>query len=217
MYIATVVHVVFATVALVAGAMALGARKGSTAHKRRGLVFVICMIVMALPALVLSWLAGKPFDALSSVMCVYMVMTGMLSFRTIDPGHMAALMALAVICIVGYLGVELYALVTSLRTTDAPPGMGYVFTTILVLALRGDISLIPGKKPAKPILRHLWRMNFGLLIATGSFFGARPHLFPEWMQASGLLLLLTFIPILVMIYYFATSRLPASWKPSFFK
>jgi len=40
------------------------------------------------------------------------------------------------------------------------------------------------------VVRHLWRMCFGLFIATGSFFIGQPQVFPAFIRRTNLL----FIP-----------------------
>ena len=192
--VALYVHVVFAGIGLITGAVALTLTKGSPFHRKSGYVFAVTMIIMAVPALVLSYMAGKPFDVLSSLVTFYMVLTGLFSFRSISKMSSLALVGVAGLCLAGYLTVEFRALVFDVRATDAPPGAGYIFATVLALAIWGDFKRLYSSESAshrKKKIRHLWRMNFALLIATGSFFGARPHLFPEWMQSSGALVLMS--------------------------
>ncbi|MGI9325516.1 MAG: hypothetical protein ACR2PZ_09880 [Pseudomonadales bacterium] len=198
----TYIHVGAATLALVAGAVALCARKGAKAHKQSGYVFVASMIVMAIPAGLVSYTTGKPFDVLSSILTCYMVLTGLLAFRMSAKRASIALMSLAGLCISGYVAVEIGTIVTDVRDTDAPVGAGYVFATILGLALWGDFrGLSQSLSPQQVRIRHLWRMSFGLFMATGNLFGVRPHLFPDWMQDSGVLVLLAIAPLLVMVYW----------------
>jgi hypothetical protein len=44
-------------------------------------------------------------------------------------------------------------------------------------------------------------MCFALFIASGSLFLARQQLFPAWMRKTGSLVLLTFLPLMVMMYW----------------
>lgn len=195
-------HVLGGAVALAGGAGALLARKGSLWHVRAGVLFVAGMVVLGVPGTVLSWVTEKPFDVLSGLLACYMAVSALLAFRPVPAWGRGALMALGAGCLVGYLGVEGYALMTGIRATDAPPGMGYVFAAILAAALYGDVRAHrQARSRQQTLLRHLWRMNFGLFMATASFFGARPHLFPDWMQAYGVLALLTFLPLLAMAYW----------------
>lgn len=212
MDVITLVHVAGGVVGLITGAVALGVQKGAALHVRVGWVFVVAMLIMAIPGGVVSLLADKPFDALSSLMTFYLIISGWSTFKDHAGRYRLLMMGVAALCIVGYLGLELRTLLFDIRGTDAPVGAGYVFATVLSLALWGDFriwrqpSVLVGKQR---VIRHMWRMNFGLFIATGSFFGARPHLFPEWMQVYGLLLLLTVAPLLVMAFWRFRLRAPA--------
>ncbi len=196
------IHVSAGAIGLIAGAAALVLGKGSAGHKQAGYIFVTAMIVMAIPGGIISYTGGKTFDALSSLLTCYMVLTGWIAFKPTTKPVLVGLMCMAGVCFAGYLSLELYALIANVRATDAPAGAGYIFATVLALALLGDYKRLRRPYPHRQAkIRHLWRMNFGLLVATVSFFGARPHLFPSWAQASGLLLLLAFAPILVMAYW----------------
>ena len=201
------VHIAGGLVAILAGTAAAGFKKGTTRHKYAGYLFILAMTIMAVPAGWISYLDSKPFDVLSSVLTIYMIITGLLAFRASTGCASLALMCLAMLCIAGYLWLELATQITGNRATDAPLGAGYVFATILVLALWGDLTtrrrLLSKQKLSrqKLVVRHLWRMNTGFFMATFNLFGVRPHLFPEWMQSSGLLMLLAFAPLLLMAFW----------------
>ncbi len=53
-----------------------------------------------------------------------------------------------------------------------PAGMNFFMGTVMLLAGAGDIRMLlgGGVAGAKRVVRHLWRMCFGLFIAAGSFF-----------------------------------------------
>ena len=203
-------HVGGGAVAIVAGAVALASKKGRANHKQAGKLFVAGMLIMALPGGVLAALASKPFDVLSSMLACYWVVSGWHAFKSGSRGRDRLLMSGGILCLVGYLGVEAFAIATGIRATDAPPGAGYVFATLLALSIYGDYRAFNQQYTrAQVLVRHLWRMTAALFLATASFFGARPHLFPEWMQSSGVLLLLTFAPLICMAYFRFRPRLIA--------
>ena len=53
---------------------------------------------------------------------------------------------------------------------------------------------------AQRIVRHLWRMCFAMLIATGSFFAGQMQVFPELVRKSSLLgVPVLMIPVLLVI------------------
>jgi hypothetical protein len=68
------------------------------------------------------------------------------------------------------------------------------------MLMRGEVS------GTQRIARHLWRMCFGLFIAASSVFLARQHLFPAFVRKSGVLYLLSFLPLILMIYWLVRIR-----------
>ena len=210
----TLAHITGGAIGLAMGAAALLLRKGSMMHKRCGTVFCLGMVLMASTGGILAYWVEKPFDVLSSLMTIYFVTTAWATFRELPASLATALSGYGAVCLLGYLSVEIYALQTGMRATDAPAGAGYVFATIIGLAIFGDVKTHQGSYDRRRLsVRHMWRMNFALLVATASFFGARPHLFPEWMQTYGILLGLTLAPLIFMAYWrlrLRVSRAPAS-------
>jgi len=79
----------------------------------------------------------------------------------------------------------------------------------------GDLRLIVrnGIAGTQRPARHLWRMCFAFFIASGSVFLARQHLFPVFMRKTGMLILLSVAPLLVMIYWLVRMRLSRSRTP----
>jgi hypothetical protein len=63
------------------------------------------------------------------------------------------------------------------------------------MLVRGGIS------GARRIARHLWRMCFAFFIAAASVFLARQQLFPALLRRTGVLVLLSFLPLLLMIFW----------------
>jgi fatty acid desaturase len=51
------------------------------------------------------------------------------------------------------------------------------------------------------VARHLWRMCFALFIAAASIFLARQQLFPGLLRKTGVLFLLSLLPLLLMIFW----------------
>ena len=125
------VHVAAGGVSLVAGALALGLRKGAIGHRRVGYLFVAAMVVMAVPGGFISYAAEKPFDVLSSVVAIYVVLTGLWAFRPMPASVSVAAAGVALMCMVGYLSIELITLAGGPRGTDAPIGAGFLFATVL--------------------------------------------------------------------------------------
>src|SRR5688500_7814552 len=102
----------------------------------------------------------------------------------------------------GYVGA-LTALGSPETRWKVPAGMMFFMTTILLLAAIGDARMIGagGIQGSRRIARHLWRMCFGLFIASGSFFLGQMKVIPEPVRIVPLLLVLAFAPILLLFYW----------------
>jgi hypothetical protein len=86
------------------------------------------------------------------------------------------------------------------RPRVGPPLIG---GAVLLLAALGDLSALRagGLQGTRRLGRHLWRMCFGLFIATGSFFLGQMKFIPEPVRVVPLLLALAFLPILFLIHW----------------
>jgi cell division protein FtsW (lipid II flippase) len=62
------------------------------------------------------------------------------------------------------------------------------------------------------LARHLWRMCFALFIASMSVFLARQHLFPAILRTTGVLYVLSFSPLLLMIFWLIRIRVANAFK-----
>ena len=86
------------------------------------------------------------------------------------------------------------------RPRVVPP---LVIGTVILLAAIGDLRAIRagGLRGSRRLARHLWRMCFGLFIATGSFFLGQMKFIPEPVRIVPLLLVLGFAPIVFLFYW----------------
>ncbi len=202
-------HIVTAAIGLLSGSGALMLRKGSTRHKQSGRIFVISMLLMAVTAAPLALAAGKILDAGSSALVCYLVLTSWLTFQPKRPGVTYLLIGLGICTLGGYLWSEWARISSGTVRPDVPAGVGFVFAAIIALALVGDLRLHfrDGMSRAAMLGRHLWRMCFALFMASVSFFLSRAHLFPEPVQASGVLYVLALAPLLCMLFWLVRNRL----------
>jgi hypothetical protein len=78
-----------------------------------------------------------------------------------------------------------------------------VIGTVILLASIGDLRAMRagGLRGSRRLARHLWRMCFGLFIATGSFFLGQMRFIPESVRFVPVLLVLAFAPILSLVYW----------------
>jgi hypothetical protein len=62
------------------------------------------------------------------------------------------------------------------------------------------------------ITRHLWRMCYGLFIATGSFFLGQEQVFPTLLRGSIFLTVLALLPFSLMIYWLFRVRFSKAYR-----
>ena len=74
--------------------------------------------------------------------------------------------------------------------------------------VRGDLRMLlhHGIHGTQRIARHLWRMSFALFIAASSIFMARQQIFPAFMRKTGMLMVLSFLPLALMIFWLIRVR-----------
>jgi uncharacterized membrane protein len=170
-----ILHILGGTVGLLAGTFAMAVRKGGRLHRASGNVFTIAMVTLASSALCLAIMKSQRGNIVGSIVTFYMITTAWLAGRRRNIGRSdwaALLVGLGGAAAVITLGVQ------TLHHPDpnAPAGMSFFFGVVLLLAAAGDVRMLAGGGIAgrQRITRHLWRMCFGLFIATGSFFLVRP-------------------------------------------
>ena len=166
------------------------------------------MVVLGLTAAGIGTYENIPSQVFAGLLAAYLVFSAMTTVKPL-PGvgqHFnVALMVLAF----AYAVVSLYGGVTEWldptievvgRPRIVPP---LIAGTVILLAAIGDLRAIRagGLQGSRRLARHLWRMCFGLFIATGSFFLGQMKLIPEQVRYVPLLLVLAFAPILFLVYW----------------
>jgi uncharacterized membrane protein len=200
------IHIIAGLLALVAGAVALYAAKGSWLHRRSGIVFVGAMLVMASLGAYMAALRPDRGSSMAGVLTFYLVSTSLLTVRrTVEQsrGLVIAFMLVAFgVGVFGYsLGFEAPHSANG-KVDGLPPQPMFMFGTVGLLAAMLDARMLWAGhiEGAQRIARHLWRMTFAMWIATTSFFLGQAKLFPQPLRQSGLL----FIPVvlvLVLLFY----------------
>jgi uncharacterized membrane protein len=207
-------HVGTGVVALVAGYVAIAARKGGPWHRRSGLVFVYAMIAMGLTAVGIAVYEGKE-DVAGGALTAYLIFT---AWTTVNPLPGAGrrtdigLMALAFIFAVSGFARAFTALGRpGNQIGGVPAGMMFFLATVVLLAAIGDARLIRagGIRGTRRLARHLWRMCFGLFIASGSFVAQLTRLtfMPGWMRSVPVIVALSAAPLVVLVYWMWRVRL----------
>jgi hypothetical protein len=79
----------------------------------------------------------------------------------------------------------------------------FLFSTVGVLASIGDFRVLRSGplRGARRIVRHLWRMSFGLYIAAMSFFIGQAKVIPKPIRIYPLLAVPPFVVLIVMFYW----------------
>jgi hypothetical protein len=211
-------HIASGTLGMLSGFVAAFLRKGSRRHGLAGNVFVIAMLTLSASGVYLALMKSQPGNILGGALTFYLVATAWMAARRRDPktdildwGALLFVVALAFIEVT--LGLEAAMSPTGLKY-DYPPGPYFFLGTVAVLATVGDIRMLVrrGISGTQRIARHLWRMCFALFIAAGSIFLARQQVFPELLRRTGVLLLLSFLPLILMIFWMVRVRFANAYK-----
>ena len=228
-----VIHICSGILGLLSGIVAVSVGKGSHRHVLAGKVFVASMLTMAVAAVYLAITKHQPNNIGGGILTFYLIGTAWLTARrrhgeTSHFDWVALLIPLA-IGILGWMnGLE------ALRTPGGakygvPAGMHMFMGSVCLFAAAGDVRMLVngGVRGTKRIARHLWRMCFGLFIAAGSFFlgpsnrplrllsamGLGPRLSPA-LFSTGLYLVLTILPLLLLIFWLVRVRFTSAYKSS---
>ena len=203
-----IAHIAGGSLALLAGAVAVAARKGAPLHVRAGTWFFASMLVLGVTATILAQLKGDAGLGMGGILTCYFVATSWVAARRRDgtTGKFeiiacgAALVTAATLAWVGLTAVE----------APTPVGRGPVFALagVCLLAGLGDLNAILRTKltPRQRISRHLWRMCFAFFIATGSFFLGQQDVMPEAVRGTAILFVLAFAPLAVMLFWLVRIR-----------
>lgn len=211
LWLTLVSHFGAALVALAAGTIALAVAKGGRLHKQSGIVFTVMMIATGFLAAAISAYEGK--SIFGGLFVVYLVFT---ATTTVKPLHWAGrrlhvgLMTFALFFAVGsfYQGFVAWQS-PGHKLGVVPAGMFFFLGTVGLLAAVGDVRMILSGALRGPrrLARHLWRMCFGLFIATGSFFFGQAKFIPEPIRITPLLSFLGVVPLLILLYWMWRVRL----------
>jgi uncharacterized membrane protein len=227
-------HVATGLIAIGAGFVAVAVRKGGRWHRRSGIVFVWAMIATGIAITGISLYEGKS-SFTGGITVAYLVFTAFTTVRPL-PGVgrrvSVALMVLAFsLAAEGYVGGFTALGMPGKQLEGAPAPMIFFIATIVLLAAIGDARMIRagGIQGARRLARHLWRMSFGLFIASGSFFLGQMKFIPEPVRIVPLIFAVALSPLVILLYWMWRVRLrqnlrgmmtakpiearPAAWTP----
>jgi hypothetical protein len=226
-----VFHISAGTSGLLSGTAAMVFRKGSPRHVLAGKIFVVSMLTMAVFAVYLAVTRNQPNNIGGGIATFYLVGTAWLTARRRDGetsrfDWIVLLIPLAHGILTWLNGLKVVRSGASSQD-GVPVGMTFFMGSVMLLAAAGDVRMLlgGGVSGAKRIARHLWRMCFGLFIASGSFFlgpsnrplrllssvGLGQHL-PPALFSTGLYLFLTILPLVLLIFWLFRVRFTNAYK-----
>jgi uncharacterized membrane protein len=202
-----VVHIGGGITGLLSGTVAMIYRKGSRGHVIAGKVFVAAMLSMAAGAVCLAVLKHQPSNFGGGILTFYLILTGWLTARRGD-GETGKYDWLAVLIPVT-LGVLTWMNGIKVMRSGAssqdgvPVGMNFFLGSVMLLAAAGDVRMLvrKGLFGVQRMVRHLWRMCFGLFIATGSFFLGQQQVFPASWRGANVWFVPALLPLVLLIYW----------------
>ena len=203
-----ILHITAGIIGILAGTAAMSFRKGSPRHALAGRVFVIAMLTMAASVVYLAVLKQQYNNVGGGILTFYLIGTAWLTAKRRDGEtsiyDWAALVIALAIGVGGWInGLQALHGPTG-EKYGVPGGMHLFMGSVCLLAAAGDVRMLirGGVSGVQRITRHLWRMCFGLFIATGSFFlGQGSKVFPAFVLKSGVLLVPAVLPLLLLIFW----------------
>jgi len=226
-----IVHILGGSLGLVSGTAAMTFRKGSPRHVLAGRVFVASMLIMGLFAVYLAITRHQPSNIGGGFLTVYLIGTAWLTARRRDGetsrfDWVVLVIPLAIGIFLWMNGIKVLRSGASSQG-GVPVGMMFFMGSVCLLAAAGDVRMLVrgGVAGAKRIARHLWRMCFGLFIASGSFFlgpsnrplrllssvGIGKYLSPALFSTT-LYLILTLLPLILLIFWLVRVRFTKAYN-----
>jgi len=226
-----IVHILGGSLGLLSGTAAMTFRKGSPLHVLAGRVFVASMLIMGVFAVYLAITRHQPSNIGGGFLTVYLIGTAWLTARRRDGESnrfdwVVLLIPLAIGIFLWMNGIKVLRSGASSQG-GVPVGMMFFMGSVCLLAAAGDVRMLVsgGVAGAKRIARHLWRMCFGLFIASGSFFlgpsnrplrllssvGVGKYLSPALFSTT-LYLILTLLPLILLIFWLVRVRFANAYR-----
>jgi hypothetical protein len=211
-------HIIAGTLGMLSGFVAVFLLKGSRRHGRAGNVFVVAMMILSASGTYMAIMKHQPGNILGGTLTFYLVTTAWVTARRregapgmFDWGALLVVLALAVVEVT--LGLQAAMSPTGLRY-EYPAGPYFFLGSIAVFATVGDVRMLVrgGIAGTQRLARHLWRMCFALFIAAASIFLARQQIFPAVFRRTGVLWFLSFLPLMLMIFWLIRVRFANAYK-----
>ena len=205
------IHILGGGLGIVSGFVALFARKGSTLHRKSGMLFVCAMVMMAVTGALIAALRGIEGSIIGGLLTGYLVVTALTTVRPRlewTPRLEIALTLLALSIAVSSATMGLGIVTTGKRLDGIPSFPFLMFAVVALFATAGDVKILRagGVTGVRRIRRHLWRMCFALWIAAASFFLGQAKVIPVSMRKPALLALPPLIVLVALLYWLWRTR-----------
>lgn len=199
-------HIAGGLVAILAGTIAVSARKGGRVHANAGSWFLGSMLVLGVTASILEPYRTPPGSPIGGVLVCYFVTTSWVAARRRD-GMTGKFEIAACIAALGLATLMIWGGLTG-ATTPAGPGPVFALGGICLLAGLLDLNVVLREKltAVQRLSRHLWRMCLAFFIATGSFFLGQQDVLPAAMRGSPLLFIPALAPFAIMAFWLVRLR-----------
>jgi len=213
-----VLHIIAGTLGMLSGFVAVFLLKGSRRHGIAGNVFVISMLGLSASGVYLAVMKSQPGNILGGSLTFYLVATAWITARR-RAGGTGILDWVGLLVVVTITAFELtYGMEAAKSQTGLkygyPPGPYFFLGSVALIAVVGDFRMLVrrGIVGSQRLARHLWRMCFALFIAAASIFLARQQVFPALLQKIGVLFLLSFLPLMLMVFWLFRVRFAKGYK-----
>ena len=213
----TLVHVVFGSAALLAGAAALVVRKGGRSHAKAGMIFFAAMLVMAGTGSMVAASIGERGTSVIGILTCYLVATSWWTARHRDGRagrfEVAALgAALGCATLMAAFGFMAMNSPTG-RLDSLPAGAHFPFAIVMAIAAAGDLNFILRRTLSgrQRIARHLWRMCAALFIAAATFVLGQQDEFPQALKGLPIWFVPPFATLLAMLFWILRVRFARAW------
>lgn len=209
-------HIVGASVAMIAGTVAIFASKGARLHRAAGDVFFVGMLGMAVVGATVSPFLGMAqwTNTTAGLFTLYLVTTGWTTVMRPE-GRIGRFEVGAVLVPLGIAttGLTLFAL-----NAGTPRAAAYStvfgFAILAAVAALCDLGVIRRKGISGPrrIARHLWRMSLALTIAFGSFFLGQQDELPAFIQGSPVLFAPMLSALALLVFWLVRARFTKAFQ-----
>ena len=217
MSVLTLVHIIFGSTALLAGAGALAFRKGGRLHAKAGTIFFAAMLVMALTGSMIAAFIPERGTAIIGLLTSYLVLTSWWTARHRNgrAGRFelfAFAAALAFASTMGAFGAMASAGATG-RLDSLPASAHYPFAVVMLIAAAGDLNFLLRRTLGgrQRVARHVWRMCAALFIAAASFFLGQQDEFPQALKGLPIWFVPPFATLILMVFWLFRVRFAKAW------